>query len=129
MAGNCWAFEALAAQGYRQEDIAIGCLEESRPQNRAHTVRVWSFEKSPKAIKNTTHFKSNTLGFYAIVGNSVQSFLEDSKKEAIAGLVQSGVTVCKGSHCLPAVEWEVQLHPLPEGPDHGYRPHRYTLLS
>jgi len=72
------AFEALGAQGYRQKDIAIGFLDESSPQNRANTVRVWSFETGPKVIKNTTHFKSNTIGFYAIVGNSVQSFLNDS---------------------------------------------------
>src|SRR5512134_1416639 len=65
----------------RPKDIALGFLDESSPQNRANTVRVWSFEKSPKVIKNTTHFKSNTIGFYAIVGNSVRSFLEDSKKE------------------------------------------------
>jgi transposase len=78
------AFEALAARGCRKEDIAIGFVDESSPQNRANTVRVWSFEKSPKAIKNTTHFKSNTIGFYAIQGSSVQSFLEDSKKESIA---------------------------------------------
>jgi transposase len=77
------AFEALGAEGCRQEDIAIGFLDESSPQNRANSVRVWSFEKSPKAIKNTTHFKSNTIGFYAIVGNSVQSFLDNSKKESI----------------------------------------------
>ncbi len=82
------AFEALGAEGCRQEDIAIGFLDESSPQNRANTVRVWSFEKSPKVIKNTTHFKSNTIGFYAIVGNSVRSFLNDSKKESIVGFLQ-----------------------------------------
>lgn len=59
-------------------------MDESSPQNRANTVRVWSFEKSPQAIKNTTRFKSNTIGFYAIQGSSVQSFLDDSKKESIA---------------------------------------------
>jgi len=78
------AFKALGAEGYQQKDIAMGFLDESSPQNRANTVRVWSFEKSPKVIKNTTHFKSNTIGFYAIVGNSVRSFLKDSKKESIA---------------------------------------------
>jgi hypothetical protein len=78
------AFEALAAQGCRKNDIAIGLVDESSPQNRANTVRVWSFEKNPKAIKNTTHFKNNTIGFYAIHGSSVQSFMKGSKKESIA---------------------------------------------
>jgi len=82
------AFEVLGAQGYRQKDIAIGFLDESSPQNRANTVRVWSFETSPKVIKNTTHFKSNTIGFYAVVGNSVQSCLNDSKKESIVGFLK-----------------------------------------
>jgi carotenoid cleavage dioxygenase-like enzyme len=32
--------------------------------------------------KNTTHFKSNTIGFYALQGVSVQAFLADSKEDA-----------------------------------------------
>jgi hypothetical protein len=45
------------------------------------------------------------------------------------GLVQSRVAVCKGgSHCLPAVEWEVQSNPLPQRTDNGYHRDRYTLL-
>jgi transposase len=82
------AFEAWGAEGCRQQDIALGFLDESRPQNRANTVRVWSFEKRPKAIQNTTHFKSNTIGFYAIVGTSVRSFLNDSKKESIVAFLK-----------------------------------------
>jgi transposase len=83
------AFEVWGAQGYRQRDIAIGFLDESSPQNRANTVRVWSFETSPKVIKNTMHFKSNTMGFYAVVGNSVQSFLNNSKKESIVEFLKA----------------------------------------
>ena len=78
------AFEALAAQGCGKEDIAIGFVDESSPQNRANTARVWSFEKNPKAIKKHNAFQSNTIGFYAIQGSSVQSFLDNSKKESIA---------------------------------------------
>jgi hypothetical protein len=74
----------MGGAGCGKNDIAMGLVDESSPQNRANTVRVWSFEKSPKAIKNTTHFKSNTIGFYAIYGSSVQSFLDNSKKESIA---------------------------------------------
>jgi transposase len=82
------AFEALSAQGCRQKDIALGFLDESSPRNRANTVRVWSFEKHPQAVKNTTHFKSNTIGFYAVVGHSVQSFLTDFKKESMADFLK-----------------------------------------
>jgi transposase len=83
------AFETLGAEGCRQKDIALGFLDESSPQNRANTVRVWSFERSPKVTKNTTHFQSNTIGFYAVVGNSVQSFLNDSKKESIVEFLKA----------------------------------------
>ncbi len=48
-----------------KDDSALGFLDEARPQNRANTVRGWSFEARP-VDKNTTHFKSNTIGFYAI---------------------------------------------------------------
>ena len=76
-------FMTLQEQGIGKDDIALGCLDEASPQNRANTVRVWSFEKSPVVEKNTTHFKSNTIGFYAIQGVSVQAFLADSKEDAI----------------------------------------------
>jgi len=76
-------FMLLKEKGISKDDIALGFIDEASPQNRANTVRVWSFEKSPVMDKNTTHFKSNTIGFYAIQGESVQDFLADSKEEAI----------------------------------------------
>ena len=81
-------FATLQEQGIGKDDIALGCLDEASPQNRANTVRVWSFEKSPVMEKNTTHFKSNTIGFYAIQGTSVQAFLANSKEDAIVGFLQ-----------------------------------------
>jgi hypothetical protein len=73
----------LPEQGIGKDDIALGCLEEASPQNRANTVRVWSFEKSPVVEKNSTPVKRNTSGFYALQGVSVQAFLADSKEDAI----------------------------------------------
>ena len=32
-------------EGYKSEEIAIGFIDESSPQNTANTVRVWSFDK------------------------------------------------------------------------------------
>ena len=40
-----------------------------------------------KSIKNTTKFNTNTIGFYAIKGNSVSKFLDDSKAQSIAGFL------------------------------------------
>jgi transposase len=79
-------FSLLKAKGIKEEDIAIGFVDEARPQNTANTVKVWSFKKV-RSIKNTTKFNANTIGFYAIKGNSVNSFLEDSKAPSIAGFL------------------------------------------
>jgi len=76
-------FNTLKEKGIPKEDIAIGLLDEASPQNRANTVRLWSFEHSPVVRKNTTHFQTNTIGFYAIQGVSVQHFMADSKTESV----------------------------------------------
>jgi transposase len=77
-------FMLLKEKGIKDEEIAIGFVDENRPQNTSNTVRVWSLEKV-KIIKNSTKFKTNTIGFYAIKGESAQKFLDDSKAESIAG--------------------------------------------
>lgn len=76
----------LKEKGVRDEEIALGFIDEARPQNTANTVKVWSFEKV-RSIKNTTKFGTNTIGFYAIKGNSVSTFIEDSKAPSIAGFL------------------------------------------
>lgn len=76
----------LREKGIKEEEIAIGFIDEARPQNTANTVKVWSFEKV-RSIKNTTKFSTNTIGFYAIKGNSVSNFLDDSKAPSIAGFL------------------------------------------
>ena len=80
--------KGLAERHIHKDDIALGFLDEASPQNRANTVRVWSFEASPVVDKNTTHFKSNTIGFYAIQGVSVQAFLANSKEDAIVAFLK-----------------------------------------
>jgi transposase len=77
----------LKEKGIKDEEIAIGFIDEARPQNTANTVKVWSFERV-RSIKNTTRFKTNTIGFYAIKGNSVTKFLENSKAPSIAEFMQ-----------------------------------------
>ena len=76
-------FKTLKERGIPKQNIAIGLLDEASPQNRANTVRLWSFEHSPVVRKNTTHFQTNTIGFYAIQGVSVQHFMADSKTESV----------------------------------------------
>ena len=81
-------FMLLKEKQIAKDDIVLGFLDEASPQNRANTVRVWSFEASPVVDKNTTHFKSNTIGFYAIQGGSVQAFLANSKEDAMVDFLK-----------------------------------------
>jgi transposase len=81
-------FSLLREKGIEKEEIAIGFLDETRPQNTANTVRVWSFEKV-RAIKNSTKFDANTIGFYAIIGNSTKEFIQDSKATSIAHFLEN----------------------------------------
>lgn len=76
----------LKEKGIKEEEIAIGFIDEARPQNTANTVKVWSFERV-LSIKNTTKFNTNTIGFYAIKGKSVSKFLDDSKAPSIASFL------------------------------------------
>jgi transposase len=78
----------LDEKGIGKDEIAIGFLDETRPQNTANTVRVWSFERI-RMIKNTTKFDANTIGFYAIKGNSVKDFIQDSKATSIAHFLEN----------------------------------------
>ncbi len=80
-------FSLLKEKGIKEEDIAIGFIDETSPQNTANTVRVWSFDKA-SIIKNTTKFKTNTIGFYAIKGESVKAFLDNSKAPSIAKFLE-----------------------------------------
>jgi transposase len=71
----------LLAQGIQESEIAIGLIDEASPQTTSNTVRVWSFDKKIRIVKNTTKFHSNTIGFYALTGNSCSMPLESSKAD------------------------------------------------
>lgn len=81
------AFEEIKNKAIKQEEIAIGFLDEASPQNKANTVRVWSFGKI-EIKKNTTHLKTNCAAFYTIKGNDYIKFMLKSKKENICELLQ-----------------------------------------
>ena len=96
------AFSLLKEKGLKEEEIAIGFIDETRPQNTPNTVRVWSFKKV-KSIKNTTKFENNTIGFYAIKGESVKTFIDNSKKESIASFLDTIRKANEGYKAIVAV--------------------------
>ena len=63
-------------------------MDQTSPQTTANSQRLWSFTK-PAIIKNTTHIRANTFGFYAINGNSVVDFKKHSKKEDVCEFLES----------------------------------------
>ena len=63
-------------------NVIIGFFDEASPQTTANTQRFWSFGKQI-VCKNSTKYKANTFGFYALNGNSVVNFEKNSKKESI----------------------------------------------
>ncbi len=60
----------------------IGFFDESSPQTTANTQRLLSFKK-PVIYKNTTKYKANAFGFYALNGVPVIDFKDHSKKEDV----------------------------------------------
>ena len=92
----------LREKGIKEEEISIGFIDEARPQNTANTVKVWSFERV-RSIKNTTKFNSNTIGFYAIKGNSVSKFLDDSKAPSIASFLDDIKTSNDGYQAIVVI--------------------------
>ena len=64
------------------EESIIEFLDESAPQTTANTVRLWSFSK-PEIIKDTSKYRANTFGFYAINGNSLANFQDHLRKENV----------------------------------------------
>jgi transposase len=70
-----------------EDDLIVGFLDECSPQTAANTVRRWAFEK-PIVVRDTTKYKANTFGFYALGGVSVVEFKENSKKENVCSFLE-----------------------------------------
>jgi transposase len=81
------AYQKLEAKGFSREEIALGFLDEASPQTTANTVRFWHFGNHLDISKDTTRRKANSIGFYAVQGESVQDFLPDSTQESIAAFL------------------------------------------
>ncbi len=80
-------FTELQAQGIQEEEIVIGFVDETSPQNTANSQRVWSFGK-PRLSKNTERMRVNAIGFYALKGNDALNFLGRSKAEDIVAFLR-----------------------------------------
>ncbi len=80
-------YNSLMDKGFKEQDIAIGFLDEASPQLTANTARVWHFGKA-EIRKNTAKLKANAIGFYALAGHSANAFLDDSSQDAIVGFLE-----------------------------------------
>lgn len=76
------AYDDLLDRGFEFDRIALGFLDEASPQTTANTARVWHIGHPP-IIKNTSRYKANAIGFYAIVGHGTHAFLPDSKQASV----------------------------------------------
>ena len=73
-------------QGLDPQDIAIGFIDENSLPLTANTVRLWHFGDG-QITQNTAKLKANTIGFYALVGESVHGFLDASTQEDITAFL------------------------------------------
>lgn len=76
------AYNRLQEKGVDPSQVALGFLDESSPQTTANTARTWQ-TGSADLTKNTTRYKANAIGFYALFGHPVSNFLPDSTQESI----------------------------------------------
>ncbi len=68
------------------KESIIGFLDETAPQTTANTVGLWSFRK-PEIIGDTSKYRANTFGFYAINGNSLVNFQVRSRRENVTSFI------------------------------------------
>lgn len=80
-------FSKIIEDGHDPDNVCIGFLDESHPQNKPNSGKFWSFG-TPVMKENTTKYKVNTIGFYSLNGNDALMFLEDSKVEGIVQFIK-----------------------------------------
>jgi transposase len=80
------AYKGLTEKGCSPERIALGVVDEASPQTTANTARFWHFG-NPPMLRNTTRYKANAIGFYAIRGRAANAFLADSSEASIRGFL------------------------------------------
>ncbi|NPB03223.1 MAG: IS630 family transposase [Thermotogae bacterium] len=81
--------EELEDAGVNIEDIVIGFMDETSPELRSNTQRVWTYREKVKMVKNTADkWRANVIGYYAINGKSVEGYLERSTAKEIAKFLE-----------------------------------------
>lgn len=65
----------------------LGFLDETSPQSGACTMRLWGLEK-PRVAKNTNNLRANTIGFFALNGNSVVECRKDNRADNFCGFLR-----------------------------------------
>lgn len=81
------SYNTLINKGIKPESIAIGFVDETSPQSTSNTARMWHMDRHSSIIKNTTRYKANAIGFYALNGHSVQDFMPDSKTDSFMSFI------------------------------------------
>lgn len=76
-----------ASGGGRGKQAIWGFFDETAPQTNCNTQRLWSFRK-PTMERDTSWYRANTFGFYALNGKSAIQFMENSKKESICNFLE-----------------------------------------
>lgn len=74
-------------------------MDESSPQTKANTQRLWSFKK-PLIIKNTDYIKANAFAFYSINGRNLIDFMESSKAENVCEFLEKIVEQNPGKRII-----------------------------
>ncbi|ADI73546.1 Integrase catalytic region (plasmid) [Methanohalobium evestigatum Z-7303] len=74
-------------------------MDESSPQTRANTQRLWSFDK-PVIYKNTDYIKANAFAFYSINGNNLIEFKDSSKSDDVCEFLEE---ISRINHGRPIV--------------------------
>ena len=100
-------FDLLKEKGIK--NIALGMIDETAPQTTANTVRMWSFEK-PVLKKNSSKIKSNTIGFYALKGESISMSMKNGKSEEICRFLEEIKTKNKDYDAIVIVLDNASVH-------------------
>lgn len=76
-----------------------GFADESSQHINVSTARVWSVGKAERRV-NSDRTRANTFGFYAMRGNSVVTFRDESKAEDMCAFLDSVRRMNGGKHIL-----------------------------
>ena len=87
-----WAKEVVMkemGEGIDMKDVVAGFLDETSPELRSNTQRVWTYREQVRIRKSTAdRYRANVIGFYVINGESVERALERTTGEEVARFLE-----------------------------------------